>query len=763
MQSPARGKQGEIRIAQYTIDLDRNVISGPDGEKHLEPKVIELAAELAAHPGDVMSRGALIDKIWHGAYGADQCLGTTISRLRKALKDDFHTERCIETIPKRGYRLVKSPLVQAPPSPEARAEKTQRIINLCALFAIAALIIFGTLYSLGGPSTPKGMKLAIMPLQSVTNDLDEQRFAQGLSEQISHDIAQKLPIHMLSQAGGDRFHTSENSLLKTARKLKLDYILEGGVRRTDQNNFRTTLRFVDVRSGFNIWTRIFNSDVTQNFPAQRDIAIQITDQMQALMEHRELQGASENVFATQAYLRGLAHFRRYGIAQRTRQTREYLHLAQEEFSTALDYDPDMALAHARLGMANIFLKKMGSIALNNMPAPSLEQARYHIEQALSLAPGLGLSHLALGSLIEAEMRLSLNTSQTFLAAKSAYEKAATLAPDNYEAFHYLARLDMELGMGEKAQYYIEQAQKIAPVNRDVLLLKARLLMWQGDYEASHLALNNLIELYPDYIEAHVLSGRLYRSQGHFIQAHQAYLKGLEFGENSDIHYELGQFYLELDQKDIASNYFAKYYGESWEWQRYLVDGDYAAYLAHLLNMISKQNNGPDIIFLTMVLAWKTGDLKTLSQLYNDYIGAMPPIEDVAINMNNSALALMAASLYAEKGQQDAAEKIRFKVQEYWLNQKVFGHWIKHINLAEISGLLGDQTSALLHLETSLLDGPNIIYNPKWWSHGLHLKDDFNFQSIHAAPEFSALIAQAMERRKHVFERLSQTAQLQQRF
>ncbi|MGD8325864.1 MAG: winged helix-turn-helix domain-containing protein [Sphingomonadales bacterium] len=760
MQSPAQKKQGEIRIAQYTIDLDRNVISGPDGEKHLEPKVIELAAELATHPGDVMSRGALIDKIWNGAYGADQCLGTTISRLRKALKDDAHTERCIETIPKRGYRLIKSPLVQTPPLKEVYSGKTLRIAKFFGLFILIALIALGAIFSFWAPSAYKGAKLAILPLENISNDPDEKQFAQGLLEQISHDIDQKLPIHILSQAGSDRFNSSSKSLLKTAQKLNLDYILEGTVRKTDQDTLRTTLRLVDVQSGFNLWTRAFNSKANLNFPVQQDIATQITDQMQALIEHSNLDGASDNQFAIQAYLRGVAHFRRYSLAQRVRQTRDYLLMAQEEFSAALDYDPDMALAHARLGMVYIILHSINHIALNNIDAGPLEQARYHINRAMSLDPDLGLSYLASGWLIEAEMRPSLNTSKTFFAAKSAYEKATQLSPNNYEAFLSLAQLDIEHGMGENAQYYIEQAQKIAPVNRDVLLLKARLMMWQGRYEESRLVLKNLLELYPDYIEAHVLNGRLYRSQGNFIQAYQAYLKGLEYGQNTDINYELGQFYLELDQKDIASEYFAKYYGDNWEWQRHLIDGMYPSYLSHLLDLIKTTNHDQTTVYLAMHFAWTMGDLKTLSKLYGEYFPTKTPTQDIVINMNNISLALMTASLYADMGQQEAATTIWIKVRDYLLNQKVFQHWAQYISLAEIYSLLGDEASALKYLEKALYEGPNILYNPKWWSHGVHLKDRFSFQNIQSTPEFSALIEQALERRKHVFEHLSRIAQLQ---
>jgi len=94
-----------LRIGAFELRPERGVLLLGDSSFHLEPKVCDVLCRLARHPGDTVTREALLDDVWGRSFGADESLTRAISLLRKTFKSD--AERLyIETVPKRGYRLV---------------------------------------------------------------------------------------------------------------------------------------------------------------------------------------------------------------------------------------------------------------------------------------------------------------------------------------------------------------------------------------------------------------------------------------------------------------------------------------------------------------------------------------------------------------------------------------------------------------------------------------------------------------------------------
>ncbi len=96
----------KLKIGDFVLDASRNYLVGAAGEITLEPKVVDVLLALAARPGVVLSRDELIDAVWKTEFGADERLTRAISMLRKAFHDERGTTQYIETVAKRGYRLV---------------------------------------------------------------------------------------------------------------------------------------------------------------------------------------------------------------------------------------------------------------------------------------------------------------------------------------------------------------------------------------------------------------------------------------------------------------------------------------------------------------------------------------------------------------------------------------------------------------------------------------------------------------------------------
>jgi len=100
-------------IAEWFVEPETCRIRNQDTPVHLEPKVMDLLVYLAQHPGQVHSREDLLDHVWNGVVVSDEALTNAIIKLRKAFNESAKNPKFIETVPKRGYRLIAQVRQQA--------------------------------------------------------------------------------------------------------------------------------------------------------------------------------------------------------------------------------------------------------------------------------------------------------------------------------------------------------------------------------------------------------------------------------------------------------------------------------------------------------------------------------------------------------------------------------------------------------------------------------------------------------------------------
>jgi DNA-binding winged helix-turn-helix (wHTH) protein/tetratricopeptide (TPR) repeat protein len=111
-------------VGEWTVAPSRNLLVRADEEVHVEPRVMDVLVLLAERAGQPVSKDDLIDSVWKRQYVTDDVLTVTIYNLRKALGDDARQPRYIETVSRRGYRLV-APVSAAPPASAPAAALTQ--------------------------------------------------------------------------------------------------------------------------------------------------------------------------------------------------------------------------------------------------------------------------------------------------------------------------------------------------------------------------------------------------------------------------------------------------------------------------------------------------------------------------------------------------------------------------------------------------------------------------------------------------------------
>ena len=95
-----------FRFGQWRVDPATNTLNSGELSRQIEPRAMDVLLHLARHPHTVISAETLLDACWGDSPASDNAVHKIITQLRRALDDSASEPRYIETIRKRGYRLV---------------------------------------------------------------------------------------------------------------------------------------------------------------------------------------------------------------------------------------------------------------------------------------------------------------------------------------------------------------------------------------------------------------------------------------------------------------------------------------------------------------------------------------------------------------------------------------------------------------------------------------------------------------------------------
>jgi Tol biopolymer transport system component/DNA-binding winged helix-turn-helix (wHTH) protein len=127
-------------VGDWRVDPSLRTVTGPSGEAHLEPKLMQVLLLLAEHQGQVISKERLLQTVWPDTFVGDDVLSRAISELRRVFGDDSRAPRYIQTIPKNGYRLV-APVSAMPPALRRPSAISRRVSFHAVGWALAATAI----------------------------------------------------------------------------------------------------------------------------------------------------------------------------------------------------------------------------------------------------------------------------------------------------------------------------------------------------------------------------------------------------------------------------------------------------------------------------------------------------------------------------------------------------------------------------------------------------------------------------------------------
>ncbi|WP_162875418.1 winged helix-turn-helix domain-containing protein [Sphingomonas crusticola] len=252
-------------IGAFRVDPGRNLVVTPTGEISLEPKIMDVLQLLADHPGEVLSRETIIDTVWGRSFGTDESLTRAISQLRKVFGDSRSPPAVIETIPKRGYRLVAS--VSFPPrAPGTRSRQSGpstsrpgRLRWLLVAVILIAAIGAGIAYH-GRPadvvtSAQDGIAVAIHPLEAANPS--SPIAARTVTEQVAVALS-RAPLLRVRRSGDQ------------ASGARPAYAVRGSVQPLGAGS-RVTIEIFDPQSHESLWAGNFDRPQRLSIAAQDEL------------------------------------------------------------------------------------------------------------------------------------------------------------------------------------------------------------------------------------------------------------------------------------------------------------------------------------------------------------------------------------------------------------------------------------------------------------------------------------------------------------
>jgi DNA-binding winged helix-turn-helix (wHTH) protein/TolB-like protein/Flp pilus assembly protein TadD len=401
--TPARLQIGEWWADPLTNEL------GLDGETvRIEPKAMEVLMALASRPGGITSREELLSKVWPGVVVGDEALTQSINKLRKAFGDNPRSPRYIETISKRGYRLI-APVSNgaaalprpadepvSPPQPAAPTRKRMRTLVLVGGLAVAVLAAGAYLY----PSSPQVAQdsitdpgaatdwdtskttlvtVTVLPFESLGSSEEQAYLARGISNDLMTDLSRLSGLRVISAP-------STELGAKTARPAR--YLIAGSVQR-ESETLRINVRLIDAQTKEQLWSERFERPFNALFGIQDEITRSLIERLPAKVSEAERRRLAkrytQNLEAYDYFLRGQALF----LARRSEDNEQ----ARTYFRRAIDLDPKFARAYASLAMTYAMDYRLQP---SGDASPSLARAFELAETARMMDPDIPEIHWALG-------------------------------------------------------------------------------------------------------------------------------------------------------------------------------------------------------------------------------------------------------------------------------------------------------------------------------------------------------------------------------
>jgi len=479
---------GRVKILDFGLakltrpDLASGATSAPTQEG-TEPGVVmgtvgymspEQVRGQAADPrSDIFSFGAILYEMLTGrrAFRGSTAVETMNAILKEDPEDLSETargvplslerviRRCLEKSPAERFQSARDlgfTLVEASGSaavaaarPYAGRSRPLLIAASAAVVVVAALLslnVGGLREKLRLGSPPAAIRsLAVLPLQNLSRDPDQEYFADGMTEELITNLAQIRSLRVISRTSVMAYKTATKPLPQIGKELDVDALVEGSVAKSG-NRVRVTAQLVHAATDRHLWAKSYERDLKDALSLQGEIARAVAEEIRTALTPEEtarlVRARPVDPELHEIVLRGRFHL--------NKGTEKDVEKAIQLFEGAIGKDPSLALAWAGMADSYVWLSD-----IYRAPAEVLPKAKAAAEKALALDDGLAEAHSSLGL-------VHLLWDWDWSGSEREFRRAIELKPSFADAHHGYGLLLTGIRRREESIAQARLAQRLDP-------------------------------------------------------------------------------------------------------------------------------------------------------------------------------------------------------------------------------------------------------------------------------------------------------------
>jgi len=492
-----------------------------NGDERLElpPRVFDTLLALVERAGRLVAKDELMRLVWPNTVVEENNLSQTVHLLRKALRDGENETRYVETVPRRGYRFVfpvravetngrtrrrssvEPSETQPPATPPAPQERQAWITVLpIALALLTGLsLLFWWYHVKAGGRIVIPRSIAVLPLANLSNDPQQEYFADGMTDELITDLAQLHEIKVVSKTSIMQYKGTKKPLREIGRELGVDVVVEGSVLRSG-GQVRIMAQLIDTRTDRHLWAQAYEGDLKNVLQLQARVAEAITDEVRlslSAQERNRLHAVrSFDPEAYDLYLRG-----RYAFRDRN----------QAAFETAIAYfkqaaakDPNFPLPYA--GLADCY----SLIALFGEGYAAVPEAEANARKALALDDSVAEAHTSLAAADILNWKWN--------EADQEFHRALELNPNDAQTHQWYGNLLLgPTGRHREAIAELQRALELDPLSRVINADLGYAYFLAGNYDIAYQQYQKVLAMDPSFLPVHYELSLYYEQRGLYDQ------------------------------------------------------------------------------------------------------------------------------------------------------------------------------------------------------------------------------------------------------
>ncbi len=376
--------------------------------------------------------------------------------------------------------------------------------------------------------------VAVLPFVNMSNDAEHEFFSDGLSEDLIHVLSRIAGLHVTARTSAFAFKGKTVSPMEVGRKLHVNTVLVGSVRRAG-NRLRVTAQLVNTANEAELWSERFDRELVDVFALQDDIAGHIADALQLTMFGSAASSEAPHDFETyEIYLKGRFLWNKRSVRA--------LEQSLEFFTRAIERDKTFVLAYAGLADA---LATVGMYGVRP-PHDVMPLAREAATNARALDAKLAEPYATLGC-------VSALYDWDWSGAEDSFRRAIALEPNYATAHHWLAVTVLApTGRLDEARTALHAARRLDPLSSSISATLGLVSFHERDYAHAEREYRQVIELNADFGVVHYFLAHTLRQLGRPQEAVTCFSRALELmGESAEVIAGRGAALAECGDPDAA--------------------------------------------------------------------------------------------------------------------------------------------------------------------------------------------------------------------